>query len=189
MPFEVGTMLLVLWGAAALGATAPAASAEPIIVPPLEADTMTRMGDLVVRTSMTPARTGVNTLVVRVAGSGSGSVKGVAVRVSQPGHPARTVVGRSAGSGRYEFPAVWVAASGPLSADVTITRDDGTTSHTACSWSMTPAPQAPLGLPMTPWEPFLEALSVGMLLALASALATWLVLSHRRQRTLAMGQR
>lgn len=188
VPFEVGAMLVVLWGAAALGATAPApvvTAASPAGLA-LEADTTAQVDDLVVRTSMEPGRPGANTVIVLVRGVGSTMprepISDVRLALAQPGQLTQTLRGHPIGGGRYEFPPAQVAATGPLNVMVTIGRSDGTVQRTTATWSVSPPPPAPPpGLPATPWAPTLEAAAVVLAAAMASALATWLLLDRRRR--------
>jgi copper transport protein len=187
VPFEVGTMLVVLWTAAALGATAPATTGTgaPAGVAAMTADTTSQLHDLVVHTWMAPGRTGANTLLVEVRGAGQEPVAPVShlqVTLWQLNQAPQTVTGQPVGSGRYEFPSVRVAAAGRLDARVTIARADGTQENATAVWTVAPPPPAPPPvLPDTPWAPALEAIAMAVALALAGALGTWLVLNHRRR--------
>jgi copper transport protein len=189
VPFEVGAMLVVLWGAAALGATAPAPPAgAPSVGSALLADTTSQVGDLVVHTQMEPERPGPNTLFVMVRGGAAApdrAVTGVQATLRQPGHAPQTLVGRAVGRGGYEFPTAQVAATGELDVDVAITRADGTQNLAKCAWTVPPPPPAPPpGLPATPWAPVLDAVALGLALALAGGVSTMLVMGRLR-RTLA----
>jgi copper transport protein len=187
VPFEVGAMLVVLWGAAALGATAPAppAGAATSAGPALLADTTSQLGDLVVHTQMEPERPGPNTLFVMVRGgtaSPDRAVTGVQAILRQPGHADQTLVGRAVGRGGYEFPTAQVAATGELDVDIMITRADGTQDLAECAWTVAPPPPAPPpGLPATPWAPVLDALALGLALALAGGVTTMLVMGRLRR--------
>lgn len=185
VPFEVGAMLVVLWGAAALGATAPAPPASPSssVGPALQADTTSQVGDLVVHTHMEPERPGPNALIVTVRGGAAASaVTAVQATLRQAGHTPETLLGRSAGGGAYEFPPAQVATTGPLNVDITMTRADGTQVRTECAWTVPPPPPAPPpGLPATPWAPLLDTVAVGLALALAGGLITMLVMGRLRR--------
>jgi copper transport protein len=188
VPFEVGAMLVVLWGAAALGATAPApvATATSMAGLALQADTTAQVDDLIVRTSMEPGHPGANTVIVQVRGVGSTMprepVTDVQLALAQPGHLTQTLSGRAIGAGRYEFPPARVATTGQLYVLVTISRSDGTRERTSATWTVSPPPPAPPpGLPATPWAPTLEAAAAFLAVALASAWVTWLVLDRRRR--------
>jgi copper transport protein len=189
VPFEVGTMLVVLWGAAALGATAPAPMAAPAasVGPALEADTTAQVDDLVVHTSMAPGHPGPNTLLVQVRDAGpatSQPVSLVDVTLLQPGHAPTTMTGRDIGRGRYEFPPARVAATGRLYVTVAITRADGTRQLTDCIWMVSaPPPGPPPGLPATPWGPALEATALGLAVTLLCGLGALLVVSRLRRLT------
>jgi copper transport protein len=194
VPFEVGTMLVVLWTAAALGATAPstAGTGAPAGVAPMTADTTSQVQDLVVRTSMAPGRTGTNTLLVEVRPAGGQPVAPVTnlrVTLWQLNQPPQTVTGRRVGPGRYAFPSVQVAAAGRLDVRVSITRSGGTQASATALWTVAPPPSAPPPvLPDTPWAPALEAAAIAVALAVAGALGAWIVLSHRRRVLAASGQ-
>lgn len=187
VPFEVGAMLVVLWGAAALGATAPAPPADTAhsAGPALQADTTSEVGDLVVHTQMVPGQPGRNALYVTVRGDDPGSagaVTGVEATLSQPGHAPETLAGRAIGRGGYEFPAAEVAVTGRLDVTVTIARADGSQARTSCAWTVAPPPPAPPpGLPATPWAPVLDAAALGLALALAGGLSTALVMGRLRR--------
>jgi putative copper export protein len=181
VPFEVGAMLVVLWGAAALGATAPAPPAGSA-GPALQADTTSRVGDLMVHTHMEPEQPGPNTLVVTVrGGSPASAVTAVEATMRQPGRAPETLLGRATGGGDYAFPPALVGATGPLDVDVAITRADGTQVRTECAWTVAPPPPAPPGLPATPWAPLLDTVAVGLALALAGGLITTLVMGRVRR--------
>jgi hypothetical protein len=185
VPFEVGTMLVVLWGAAALGATAPAPPADTSasVGPALQADTTSQVGDLVVHTHLEPEHPGSNTLFVMVRGAGPApdpAVTGVQATLTQPGHRSETVLGQAIGGG-YEFPPVQVA-TGELDVYLTIGRADGSLDRTMCAWTVAPPPAAPLpGLPVTPWQPALDAAAFGLALALAGGLGTKLLMGRLRR--------
>jgi copper transport protein len=187
VPFEVGAMLVVLWGAAALGATAPAppAGTAASVGPALEADTTSQVGDLLVHTQMEPGRPGANTLFVMVRGGAAlpgGAVTAVQATLRQRGHPTETLLGRAIGGGGFEFPPARVATTGELDVVVTITRADGTQDRTLCAWTVAPPPPAPPpGLPDTPWAPALEAAAIGLALALAGGVTTMLVMGRLRR--------
>jgi copper transport protein len=187
VPFEVGAMLVVLWGAAALGATAPAppVDATPSVGPALQADTTALVGGLVVHSQMDPEQPGPNTLFVMVRAAPPSSdlgIAGVVATLSQPGHPLVTLVGRAVGGGGFEFPAAQVAAAGKLSVALAITRSDGTVVRTTCDWMVAaPPPAPPPGLPSTPWAQLLNSVAEGLALALAGALSTRLVMGRLRR--------
>ena len=184
VPFEVGAMLVVLWGAAALGATAPAPPAEtaPSVGPALQADTMSQVRDLMVHSSMTPGRPGPNMLVVQVSEIGATTgpaVTGVQATLSQRGRGPQTLVGYDTGGGTFAFPAATLTAAGELDVTVDVTRADGTRASTTCAWTV--APPQPAGLPSTPWQPLLNALAEGLALALAGGLCTLLLMGRLRR--------
>lgn len=192
VPFEVGAMLVVLWGAAALGATAPA----PVVTDTstaglaLQADTTAQVDDLLVRTSMEPCRPGDNSVFVQIHGVGPATpgapVTGVQLALAQAGELTRTLSGHAIGDGRFEFPPAQVARTGQLNVMVTISRSDGTRQRTSATWTISPPPPAPPpGLPATPWAQTLEATAAALAMALASAWVTWLLLDRRRR---AMGR-
>jgi copper transport protein len=183
VPFEVGAMLVVLWGAAALGATAPAPpSGDGASVGMLSADTTSQVGDLVVHTDLKPEQPGPNTLSAMVSGgTPATAVTAVQATLRQAGHPPVTLLGRATGGGAYEFPPAQVATAGPLDVDVTITRADGTEVQTECAWTVPPPPPAPPGLPATPWAPLLDTVATGLALALAGGLITMLVMGRLRR--------
>jgi hypothetical protein len=182
VPFEVGAMLVVLWGAAALGATAPAPPAGSA-GPALQADTTSQVGDLTVHTNMEPEQPGTNTLVVQVrGGSAASAVTAVQATLRQAGHTPETLLGRAAGDGDYAFPPAQVAATGALNVDVTITRADGKQVRTECAWTVAAPPSPPPpGLPTTPWAPLLDAVATGLAVALAGGLITMLVMGRLRR--------
>jgi hypothetical protein len=134
---------------------------------------------------MEPERPGPNTLFVMVRGGASApgrAVTGVQAILRQPGHPSQTLVGRAVGRGGYEFPTAQVAAAGELDVDITITRADGTQDLAECAWTVAPPPPAPTpGLPVTPWAPVLDALALGLALALAGGVTTMLVMGRLRR--------
>jgi copper transport protein len=186
VPFEVGAMLVVLWGAAALGATAPAppAGTASSVGPALEADTTSQVGDLVVHTQMDPGQTGPNRLavVIRRTSATGPAVTSVEATLRQPGRSSETLLGQATGSGGYEFPPAQVAATGPLDVDLTITRANGTQDRTECVWTVAPPPPAaPPGLPATPWAPLLDTVAMGLALALAGGVSTLLVMRRLRR--------
>jgi copper transport protein len=185
VPFEVGAMLVVLWGAAALGATAPAppAGTSATVGPALQADTTSQVGDLTVHTNMAPEQPGPNTLVVMVRGGSPGAaVTGVQATLRQHGHAPETLPGRPVGGGSYTFPAAEVATTGALNVDVTITRADGTQVRTECAWTVAPPPPAPPpGLPATPWAPLLDTLAMALAMALAGGLITMFLMGRLRR--------
>ena len=187
VPFEVGAMLVVLWGAAALGATAPAPvpNAAPAASLALTTDTTAQVHDLVVHSWMEPGHPGVNTLLVQVHGGGMSSavpVTDVQVVVAQSSQLTQTFYGTAMGAGRYEFSRVHLAEAGPMNVQVTIARADGTLERTNSTWTVTPVPQAPPpGLPATPWGPGLNAAAAVMAVALLSAWVTWVMLDRRRR--------
>ena len=186
VPFEVGAMLVVLWGAAALGATAPAppAGTAPSVGPALVADTTSQVGDLLVHTQMEPGQPGPNRLsiAIRAAAAPGPAVTAVQATLMQRGHPPETLLGRPTSAGGYEFPPAEVVATGALDVDVTITRADGTQDRTECAWTVSPPPPAaPPGLPATPWAPLLDTLAIGLALALAGGVSTVLVMGRLRR--------
>jgi copper transport protein len=188
VPFEVGAMLVVLWGAAALGSTAPAphTTATATASLALQADTTARVDDLMVRTSMEPGHPGRNVVVVQVHAAGGtmtrGTVIGVQVALAQAGEITQSLTGYPIGAGRFEFPPAHMAATGPVNVSVMLSRSDGTVQRTNATWTVTPPPPPPPpGLPATPWAPTLEAAAAVLAVALLSAWVTWLVLDRRRR--------
>ncbi|HXM58821.1 MAG TPA: copper resistance protein CopC [Candidatus Dormibacteraeota bacterium] len=186
VPFEVGTMLVVLWGAAALGATAPAPmpTATPAAgITPDPTDITAQIQDLSVRTSMEPGRPGRNSLVVQVHGAGAADpVSDVQVVLAQPGQMTQTLNAHPLGGGRYDFPPVQLAEAGRLDVQVTVSRVDGSLARTNWTWTVAPLPQTPPpGLPAAPWANDLYMAAAVLAVALLSAWATWLLLDRRRR--------
>ncbi|TMC05604.1 MAG: hypothetical protein E6J41_21530 [Chloroflexi bacterium] len=187
VPFEVGAMLVVLWGAAALGATAPAppAGESESVGPALEADTTAQVDDLAIRALMEPAQPGANSLFVMVRSSTAGperAITGIQATLDQRGHAVETLIGHQSSPGDYDFPAATVPETGPLDVTITVTLADGTLARTDCEWTVSPPPPAPPpGLPSTPWEPLLKALAVGLALALAGGVSTRLLMGRLRR--------
>jgi len=187
VPFEVGAMLVVLWGAAALGATAPAEVVNPAPAAglALATDTTAQVHDLVVRAWMEPGHPGTNTLTVQVHGTGASSalpVTDVQVVLAQSSQMTQSLWGTAMGAGRYQFPPVRLAEPGPVNVQVTIARSDGTLERTNTTWTVTQVPQAPPpGLPATPWGPGLNAAAALLAVALLSAWITWMLLDRRRR--------
>jgi hypothetical protein len=185
VPIEVGAMLVVLWGAATLGATAPAPPAEtrPSVGPALIADTTSQVDDLVVHTSMSPEQPGDNTLVVQVSPLGTGAhqaVEAVTATLTEAGRVPRTITGKAAADGTdYEFFGAWVTA-GSVNVVVTITRTDGTVERTSCAWTVT-APPAASGLPSAPWGDILDKVAKALGVGLLGFLATFVVMSRMRR--------
>lgn len=190
LPFEVAAMLVVLWGAAALGATAPATAGVTARneAPVLRADTGMSLDDLVVSASLTPAHPGANTLLVQVRGATATAgrpVSGVDVTLVQPGQPPLRVAGAAAGAGRYEFPKVHVNEAGSMDVAVLVTRADGTLERATCAWTITTPPAAPGSppLPTGPWAPALNVLATALGLGLLVFWAGSNLVRRRRSGT------
>jgi len=189
LPFEVAAMLVVLWGAAALGATAPATAgvAARNEAPILRTDTSMSLDDLVVSGSLAPAHPGANSLLVQVRGATTTAgrlVSRVEVTLVQPGQPPLRVAGAAAGAGRYEFPQVHVSRPGSMDVAILVTRGDGTVERMTCVWTITRPPAGPRSpLPMRPWAPALNALATALGLALLVFWAGRLLVRRRRPGT------
>jgi hypothetical protein len=189
--FELSTMLVVLWGAAALEATAPASTPPPkpstVSAPTLAADTTQQYGDLVVHTSMVPGYPGPNTLTLELHGDASvafRTVTAVQVTLSQPGQAPETVSGTFLSHGRYTFPEVRVAEPGEMSVRIVVTRQPGPGATLQFAWPITdaPPPLAKLGLPngQWAWELDVAAGAIAVLLAIGLVVA---VAVRRLRRT------
>jgi copper transport protein len=193
LAYEVGAMLIVLWGAAALAATAPApvqtaqaAPSVPVSAPILGTDTTKLIDDLTIRTSMAPGHPGHNTLFIQLHGDASvpfRSITDVRVTLSQPGAPPRTSSGTFIGRGRYTFTQVTIANTGQLSVRVAIVRQPGPDAIAQFAWPITPAPPAyvPLSLPTTPWAPGLDVLAGAIGLVVVVWRLAGLVRDRRRR--------
>jgi copper transport protein len=189
LAFEVGAMLIVLWGAAALGATppAPVQAAQPATasLPIIGTSTTKLVDDLSVSTSLEPGHPGHNTLFLQLHGNASvpfRPITDVRIALSEPGHPSQTLSGTFIGRGRYTFTQVDVADTGQMSVRVDIVRSPGPNAILQFDWPITPTPPAsvPLTLPTTPWAPVLDVLAGGIgLLVLGWLLAG--VVRGRRQ--------
>jgi copper transport protein len=193
LAFEVAGMLVVLWGAAALGATAPAsgqtsrpAAAAPLSAPILGTDTTSQVDDLTVRLSMTPGHTGPNTVFMQLHGSTSmpfRSITSIRVMLTQPGRRPQALTGTFIGRARWTFPQAVVDDPGQVSVAILISRSPGPDARVTYAWPITPAPPAfaRLGLPTEPWAPVLDLLAGGIGLAVLVWLLATAVLGRRRR--------
>jgi copper transport protein len=190
--YEVAAMLIVLWGAAALAATAPApvqaaqaAPSVPVSAPILGTDTTKLIDDLTIRTSMAPGHPGHNTLFIQLHGDASvpfRSISDVRVTLSQPGASPQTLSGTFIGRGRYTFTQVTIADTSQLSVRVAVIRQPGPDAIAQFDWPITPAPPAyvPLSLPTTPWAPGLDVLAGAIGLMVVVWLLAGLLRGRRR---------
>jgi copper transport protein len=192
LALEVAGMLIVLWGAAALGATAPAPAqsapatrAVPLSAPILRTNTTTQVDDLSIQLSMTPGHPGANTLFMQLTGSASvpfRKVTEVRVTLTQPGRRSQTVTGTFIGRARYTFPQVRLDDPGQLSVSVLMRRNPGPDARLAFNWPITPGPSpfTSLGLPTTPWAPVLDVVAGGIGLLVLGWLLAGTIRGRRR---------
>jgi copper transport protein len=189
VPFEVGAMLVVLWGAAALGATAPAPPAGTALSvgPALMADTTQQVGDLVVHTSMEPGHAGANSLFVQVRGPGASApgreVTSVQATLTEAGQITRSLTGHPMGDGDFQFPPADVPAAGTVNVAVMLVRADGSRQMSVCTWIVAAPPAPPPGLPATPWAPLLDVLAGALALGLAGFAGSVVVMGRMRRVT------
>jgi copper transport protein len=187
LSFELGAMLIVLWGAAALGATAPATAppvaAAPASAPILGTNTTQLVQDMTVQTSMTPGHPGPNTLFVQIHGNPNvpfRPITSISITMSGPGQAPRVVTGTFIGRGRYEFGQVTIPDTGELAVSEAITRSPGPDASVQFDWPITPSPPTyiPLSLPTAPWASTLDlaATAIGVLVGL------WLLAAMLRSR-------
>jgi copper transport protein len=187
LAFEVGAMLIVLWGAAALGATPPApqTAAPTASVPILGTDTTKLIDDLTVSTVMEPGHPGNNTLFLQLHGNATVAfrpITNLTITLSEPGHPTQTLTGTFIGRGRYTFNDVNVGDTGQMSVRVNIVRNPGPDAVLQFDWPITATPPTavPLTLPSTPWAPVLDLLAGGIGLLVVGWLLAGVVRGRRQ---------
>jgi copper transport protein len=189
--FEVAALVVVLWGAAALGATPPASAPAPVVpvsAPIITSNTSTKVDELFVDVALQPGRPGPNTMFLVLHGDASvplRKVDGVRITLRQPGGSPQTFTGNFTGRGRYEFPTVYVANPGQEDVAVEILRTPGPDGRTTFAWPISQplSPWAQLGLPTTPWAPTLNVLAAVLAAALAVYVAGRAAWAWRRRST------